>query len=85
MAQFLWLDWNLAKLDMHGLGADEVEFAWLNRTDVERWDEPEPGVASLGRLPNGRWVKIVWRYNGWGDEDLIFVITAYRVPPHKDG
>jgi hypothetical protein len=78
MAQFVWLDWNLAKLDMHGLGAEEVEFAWHNRIDVDAWAEPEPGVESYGRLPNGRTVKIIWRYNGWGDEDMIFVITAFK-------
>ena len=80
MAQFAWIDWNLAKIDVHGLGAEEVEFAWHNRFDVESWDEPEPGTASYGRLPNGRWVKIIWRHNGIGDEDMIFVITAYHVP-----
>lgn len=80
MAEFLWLDWNLAKIDAHALSADEVEFAWRNRFDADRWDEPEPGVASYGRAPNGRWVKIVWRYNAIGDEDLVFIITAYRVP-----
>ena len=47
--------------------------------------EPEPGVESYGRLPSGRWAKIVWRYNGWGDEHLIFVITAYRVPHGPSG
>jgi hypothetical protein len=80
MAEFLWLDWNLAKIDLHGLGPDEVEFTWHSRVDVDRWDEPEPGAESYGRLPNGRWAKIVWRFNGWGDGELIFVITAYRVP-----
>ncbi len=85
MAEFLWLDWNLAKLDMHSLGADEVEFAWHNRTDTDQWDEPEPGVESYGRLPNGRWVKIIWRHNCLGDDDLIFVITTYHVPHGPDG
>lgn len=85
MAQFVWLDWNLAKLDLHGLGEKEVEFAWRGRIDVDRWDEPEPGVESYGRLPNGRWVKIIWRNNGWGDEDLIFVITAFRTPRGPSG
>jgi hypothetical protein len=80
MAEFIWIDWNLAKVDLHGLSADEVEFAWTNRVDYRCWDEPEPGIESYGRLPNGRWAKIIWRYNGFGDEDLIFVITAYRVP-----
>ena len=80
MAEFLWLDWNEAKLAMHHLSTDEVEFAWEHRTDVDEWDEPVPGVESYGRVPNGRWVKIIWRYNGFGDEDLIFVITAYHMP-----
>jgi hypothetical protein len=80
MAEFVWIDWNLAKIDAHALSADEVEFAWHHRVDAGRWDEPEPGVESYGRLPSGRWAKIIWRYNGIGDEDLIFVITAYRTP-----
>ncbi len=83
MAEFLWLDWNLAKIDAHALSAEEVEFAWHHRTDRACWDEPEPGVESYGRAPNGRWLKLIWRYNGIGDGDLVFVITAYpasRVP-----
>ena len=80
MAQFVWIDWNLSKLAMHHLSPDEVEFAWEHRTDADEWAEPEPGVESYGRAPNGRWVKIIWRYNGFGDGDLIFVITAYHAP-----
>ncbi len=80
MAQFVWIDWNLSKLAMHHLSPDEVEFAWEHRTDADEWVEPEPGVESYGRAPNGRWVKIIWRYNGFGDGDLIFVITAYHMP-----
>lgn len=80
MAQFVWIDWNLAKIDAHGLSADEVEFAWHCRRDVETWGEPVPGVSSLGKLPNGRPVKIVWRANGIGDPSLVFVVTAYKVP-----
>ncbi len=80
MAEFVWIDWNLAKIDAHALSPDEVEFAWEHRVDVAQWDDPNPGVESYGRTPSGRWVKIIWRYNGIGDSDLIFVITAYRVP-----
>ena len=83
MAQFVWIDWNLAKLDLHGLSAAEVEHAWHRREDVDRWDEPEPGVCSFGPLPNGRVVKIIWRLNGIGDSDLVFVVTAYKVPKHR--
>jgi len=28
MAQFVWIDWNLDKLDLHGLSKEEVEHAW---------------------------------------------------------
>ena len=83
MARFVWLDWNLAKLDLHSLGAEEVEFAWANRRDVAAWDEPEPGIASYGTLPCGRPVKIIWRWNGVGDDTLVFVVTAYPVPKHR--
>jgi hypothetical protein len=83
MAQFVWIEWNRAKIDRHGLSAAEVEHAWHHRRDVDHWDEPDPGVVSYGTLPNGRPVKIVWRRNGIGDDDLIFVITAYKVPRHR--
>ena len=83
MAQFVWIDWNLAKLDLHGLSAAEVEHAWHHRRDVDRWDEPESGVCSFGLLPNGQPVKLIWRWNGSGDDDLVFVITAYKVPKHR--
>lgn len=85
MAQFCWVEWNEAKLTMHHLSREEVEFAWEHRRDVDAWDEPEPGVESYGRAPNGWWVKIIWRDNAVGDEDLIFVITAYHVPGPPPG
>jgi hypothetical protein len=28
-------------------------------------------------------VKIIWRWNGIGDTDLVFVVTAYKVPKHR--
>lgn len=80
MAEFLWIDWNEAKLAMHHLSTDEVEFAWEHRTDVREWDEPVRGVESYGRVPNGRWVKIIWCHNRVGDSDLVFVITACHIP-----
>ncbi|QJW93066.1 hypothetical protein FTUN_0568 [Frigoriglobus tundricola] len=58
---------------------------WASRTDAAEWDEPVPGVESYGRVPNGRWIKIIWRYNGIGDGDLIFVITAYHMPHPPPG
>jgi hypothetical protein len=83
MAQFVWIEWNRAKIDLHGLSAVEVEHAWHHRRDVDHWDDPEPGVCSFGTLPNGHPVKIVWRWNGIGDDDLVFVVTAYKVPKRR--
>lgn len=83
MAQFVWIDWNLAKIDLHGLSVHEVEHAWHTRRDVDTWDEPEPGIASFGVLPNGQSVKLIWRPNGFGDDGLIFIVTAYKVPKHR--
>ncbi|OWK47154.1 hypothetical protein [Fimbriiglobus ruber] len=83
MAQFVWIDWNLSKIDMHALSTAEVEFAWHNRVDTRSWSLPDPGTESYATLPCGRRVKMIWRYNGFGDETCVFVVTAYKVPARK--
>jgi len=79
VAEFLWIDWNLQKIDNHALSAEEVEHAWNNRIDQVVRTHPINGVytESLGRCPSGRWITIIWRYNEGVDEDVVFVITAY--------
>ena len=83
MARFVWIEWNRAKIDLHGLSAAEVEHAWHLRRDVDEWDAPEPGVCSFGPLPNGHPVKVIWRWNALGDDTLVFVVTAYKVPKRR--
>jgi len=79
MAEFLWIDWNLQKIDDRHLSADEVEFAWEKRVDVKRRTHAIHGqyFESLGECPSGRIIRIIWRYNQGGDRNLVFVITAY--------
>ena len=69
----------LSKIDNHNLSADEVEFAWYNRSDMNCDTHPVYGEywESLGEYPNGRIICIVWRYNEHFDTQKVFVITAY--------
>ncbi len=81
MVEFIWIEWNLAKIDNHNLSTDEVEFAWYNRTDYRWRTHPVNGeyCESLGECPNGRIINIVWRFvkNEGDDTEQVFVITAY--------
>jgi hypothetical protein len=77
--EFIWIDFNLDKIYNHNLSADEVEFAWHNRQDLMRRVHPVNGEywESLGECPNGRIIRIIWRYNEPGDTQKVFVITPY--------
>jgi Domain of unknown function (DUF4258) len=78
--EFIWIDWNLQKIDNHGLSADEVEFAWRNGSIVSSGNHSihGPYSESEGRCPSGRVIRIVWRYDVDRDgETKVFVITAY--------
>lgn len=79
MSEFLWIDWNVQKIDNHALSTDEVEHAWHQRVDVARRQHPTQGEywESLGQCSSGRWITIIWRYNQVVDRDVVFVITAY--------
>jgi hypothetical protein len=79
VAEFLWIDWNLQKIDNHALSADEVEHAWHNRVDLRKGNHPAHGPfwESTGQCPSGRWITTVWRYNQVMDRDVVFIITAY--------
>ncbi|HXD89163.1 MAG TPA: DUF4258 domain-containing protein [Urbifossiella sp.] len=80
MEEFIWIDWNLAKIDNHALSEAEVEFAWRNGRVVRTGDHPENGpfTETEGECPSGRTIRIVWRYDVDRDgETKVFVITAY--------
>lgn len=80
MDEFLWIDWNRAKIANHSLGEEEVEFAWRHRKDFRTTQHPNGETTeSFGQCPSGRWIKIVWRYNvDWDGENKVFVITAHN-------
>ena len=78
--EFIWIDWNLAKIDAHSLDTEEVEHAWRNGRVIRKDVDPDNGPYSIsaGRCPSGRPIRIVWRYDV--DRDgvpKVFVITAY--------
>jgi len=80
MQEFIWIDWNLRKIDNHALSSDEVEFAWANSTIVGSGSHPVNGPysESEGSCASGRVIRIVWRYDTDRDgETKVFVITAY--------
>lgn len=79
MKDFLWLDWNRAKIDFHAYSTEEVEFAWHRRIDLFWTEHPNgPFCTSIGECPSGKPVKIMWRYNtDWDGEEKVFVITAH--------
>ena len=68
MPQFKWIEWNLDKIAGHGLSFEEVEYAF----------------ETIGVMPSGRTVLIVWRYDEEidtieddGTIEVVFVITTF--------
>ena len=85
MRRFKWIEWNLQKIDAHGLSAGEVEAAF---DQVLRLRERRDGSFEMfAATPSGRRIWVIWRYDREDDEvpsvlddpgDLpVFVITAY--------
>jgi hypothetical protein len=85
MRQFKWIEWNLQKIDAHGLSSEDVEAAFDR---VFKVDERKDGSYQMfAETPSGRRIWVIWRYDRedeevpdiFGDivERQIFVITAY--------
>jgi hypothetical protein len=85
MRQSKWIEWNLQKIDAHGLSADEVEGAFDHVFSLQ--ERRDGSYRMFAATPSGRRIWVVWRYDREDDEipdvfgDLgdvpIFVITAY--------
>jgi hypothetical protein len=84
MRRFKWIEWNLQKIDAHGLSPAEVEAAFDQVLALrERRDGSfEMFAATLA----GRRIWVIWRYDREDDvpdildemdDAPIFVITAY--------
>ena len=53
MARFKWLEPNLAKVAAHGLGAEDVEYAYEHRIGPHQ-ERDDGSFETLGRTPSGR-------------------------------
>lgn len=85
MRQFQWIEWNLQKIDAHGLSVEEVEAAFDRVFSLQ--ERKDGSFQMFAETPSGRRIWVIWRYDREDDEipnifgeldDLpIFVITAY--------
>lgn len=83
MIRFRWNEWNLDKVAAHGLSSDDVEHAFNHRLGPHQ-ERDDGSYETLGPIPSGRVILIVWRYDQEFDaleEDyvvqVVFVITAF--------
>jgi len=85
MRQSKWIEWNLQKIDAHGLSAEEVEVAFDRVFSLH--ERKDGSFQMFAATPSGRRIWVIWRYDR-GDEELrdvfgelgdlpIFEITAY--------
>ena len=85
MRHFKWIEWNLRKIDVHGLSTAEVEASFDRVFSVQ--ERRDGSFQMFAAAPSGRRIWVIWRYDRDDDEipdvfgDLgdvpIFVITAY--------
>ena len=85
MRQFKWIEWNLEKIDAHGLSSEQVEAAFDHVFEIE--ERKDGSYQMFAQTTSGRRIWVIWRYDREEDEipdvfgDLsevpIFVITAY--------
>jgi hypothetical protein len=85
MRQFKWIEWNLRKIDAHGLSAAEVEASFDRVLSLQ--ERKDNSFRMFAATPSGRRIWVIWRYDREDDEipDVfgdsgevsIFVITAY--------
>jgi hypothetical protein len=85
MRHFKWIEWNLQKIEGHGLSAEEVEAAFDCVFDLR--ERKDGSFEMFAATPSGRRIWVIWRYDREDDEipDVfgelsetpIFVITAY--------
>jgi len=85
MRRFKWIQWNLEKIDSHGLSAEEVEAAFDRVFSLQ--ERKDGSFQMFAATPSGRRIWVIWRYDQ-EDHDIadvfdelgdvpIFVITAY--------
>jgi hypothetical protein len=85
MRHFKWIEWNLQKIEGHGLSVDDVEAAFDRVLHLE--ERKEDSYQMFAETPSGSRIWVIWRYDREDDDvpDIfgefgvtpIFVITAY--------
>ncbi len=85
MRTFKWIEWNLRKIEAHGLRSEEVEAAFDQVLHLR--ERSDGSFQMYAQTPSGRRIWVIWRYDPEDDQipdifgDLpdqpIFVITAY--------
>ena len=85
MRLFKWIDWNLRKVESHGLSGPDVESAF----DRIYWlqSRSDDSYKMFAETKAGRRIWVIWRYDREDDaprgvlegldEEPVFVITAY--------
>ena len=84
MRRFKGIEWNLQKINYHGLSAEEVEAAFDRVFSLQ--ERKDSSFQMFAATPSGRRIWVIWRYDREDDEipDVfgelgeasIFVITA---------
>jgi hypothetical protein len=85
MRRFTWIEWNLQKIDAHGLSVQEVEGAFDRVFHLQ--ERKDGSYQMFAMAPSGRRIWVIWRYDredgeipdvfGELGEEPVFVITAY--------
>ena len=85
MRRFKWIEWNLSKVEAHGLSTEEVEAAFERVFGIE--ERRDGSFQMFAATPSGRRIWVIWRYDRTDDngpdvfdqlqDAPIFVITAY--------
>jgi hypothetical protein len=61
MRHFKWIEWNLAKIDDHGLSVEEVEAAFEKVFSFE--ERMDGSFQMYAATPSGRRIWVIWRYD----------------------
>jgi hypothetical protein len=69
--QFKWIDWNLEKIDSHGLSAIEVEAAFDRVYSLHA--RRDRSFEMFAETPAGRRIWVIWRYDREDDEIVDFL------------
>lgn len=68
MRRFKWIEWNLSKIDAHGLSIEEVEAAFDPVFGLE--ERRDGSFQMYAATPSGRRNWGIWRYER--EEDEVF-------------